>query len=229
MGATAALLDLLFPPRCAACRELLDAHEAPVPAMTLCVPCGGTLEPLTEGCGRCAVSGATGTCADCSAHVPSFDRVQALWVYGGAIARVLHRYKYEDEPSLAEPLGRRLAALELRAPDVVAPVPLHGSRSRARTFDQAFWLAKVLARERGWRLDPDLLERTRATQRQVGRQRDERWENVARAFAVRADVRGLSVLLVDDVVTTGATVEECARVLKVAGAARVEVVAVARA
>ena len=78
-------------------------------------------------------------------------------------------------------------------------------------------------------LDPQLIERTRATRRQVGRDRAERLSNVARAFEVRGDVRGRSVLLVDDVVTTGATVDECARVLKAGGAARVEVVAVARA
>jgi ComF family protein len=142
---------------------------------------------------------------------------------------VLHSYKYEDHPELARPLGERLAALAVDAPDLVVPVPLHASRRRTRTYDQALYLAQRLAGLRGWTLAPGVLVRARATRRQVDQHRDARVTNVAGAFRVAGNVSGRHVLLVDDVVTTGATVAECARILKEAGARRVEVIAVARA
>ena len=229
MSALSPLLDVLFPPRCAACRELLPPVEGASASLAFCVVCETTLEPLVLACDVCGFPDVEGWCAACLAESPPFDRVCAGFHYGAAIADVLHRYKYEDHPELAGPLGERLAALSLDAPDLVVPVPLHASRRRKRTYDQALYLAQRLAKLRGWRLDAGVLVRERATRRQVDQHREERVTNVAGAFRVAGDVRGKRVLLVDDVVTTGATVAECARVLKAAGAKRVEVAAVARA
>lgn len=229
MSVLAPLLDVLFPPRCAACRELLSAREEAVPLLSFCVGCGESLEPIDRCCETCGLPGEASPCDACLMSPPPFDRARAAFHYGGAISDVLHRYKYEDHPEFARPLAAHLARLDLEPPDLVLPVPLHAARRRSRTYDQALYLAQALARARGWRLEPGLVTRVRATERQVGRHRDERVANVAGAFVVHGDVKGLSVLLVDDVVTTGATAAECARVLKAAGARLVQVAAVARA
>jgi ComF family protein len=225
-----ALLDVAFPPRCAACRELLDATERPVPAFSFCAGCDATVQPHDSGCATCGLSGEDSPCDACAGAPPAFASVQAVWTYGGAIADVLRRYKYQDRPEFAGPLAEAMSRLPLAVPDVVVPVPMHPSRRRERTYDQALYLARALARRGGWPLARALV-RVRSTRRQVGQQRAERLANLAGAFVVAAPeaVRGRAVLLVDDVVTTTATVRECAGVLVAAGAARVDVAAAARA
>ncbi len=229
MSVVSPLVDLFFPPRCVACRVLLAGVDAPSPGMPFCEDCGVTLERVTSACERCGEALAESGCPRCLQVEPAFDRLSAVYRYGGAIADVLHRYKYEDHPEFARGLGDRLAALPIDPPDLVVAVPLHAARRRQRTYDQALYLADRLAMRRGWRLEPTLLTRLVATERQVGQDRAHRAGNVAGAFAAKRSVSGARIVLVDDVVTTGATVEECARVLKAAGAAHVHVVAVARA
>jgi ComF family protein len=147
---------------------------------------------------------------------------------------LVHQLKYADRHDARTLLGRWLAdaGRELLAGvDVIVPVPLSRLRLLQRQFNQAAVLAGELARQTGIPADPLLLTRTRSTRSQVGMTRDQRRRNVAGAFAVPARRRpalaGRNVLVVDDVVTTGATVEACARTLKRAGAARVDVVALA--
>lgn len=149
------------------------------------------------------------------------------------ITQLIHRFKYGRDVTLAATLGHILASSVL-APgphDLVVPVPLHKTRLRQRGFNQAAVLGKWLAGRRGVPLDPFVLLRTRATPTQVGLSEKERSANVAGAFAVRNRdaVRNRSILLVDDVYTTGATVAECAKVLRRAGARRVDVLVLARA
>lgn len=231
--ALASLLDVLFPPRCAACDELLPAREVPSGALDLCDVCEPTLEPILASCASCGLPSEsfedTAACEHCLSFPPVFDGACAAFLYGAAIAQVLHRYKYEDRPHLAGPLSARLAALSLPAADVVVPIPLHAKRRRSRTYDQALYLAQGLARRLALPCDHVRLVRTRSTAQQVGQSRDARASNVAGAFDVRGDFTGLRVLLVDDVVTTGATASECTRALREAGATAVHVVSVARA
>lgn len=225
-----ALLDALFPPRCAACRDLLPGREAPSPRLAVCGACEATLDRVLECCPTCGVESALEQpCEHCRAAPPPFDSVASAFRYGAAIATILHHYKYEDHPELAASLGACIAQLPLPAVDLVAPVPLHAARRRARTYDQALYLAQTVARELALPCRPDLLRRERATERQVGRSRGDRALNVDGAFRAQADVAGQRVLLIDDVVTTGATAAECARVLKLAGAREVHVASVARA
>lgn len=223
------LLDVLFPPRCAACDVLLPAEESASHAMELCEACETSLAPITEACVRCGVPGAAvQACRRCEEEAPSFDGTSSLWSYEGAIAQLLHRFKYEHRPHYAGPLGAQLATLPMPAADVVTHVPLHASRRRFRTYDQALYLARALADAKGLPCE-SLLRRVRATGRQVGRSRAARLINVDGAFEVCGPVAHRSVLLVDDVVTTGATAEACAQALVDAGARRVHLVCVARA
>lgn len=223
------LLDALFPPRCAACDVLMDPEEGGSPSLVLCATCSPTLAPVTEACARCGVPGrAVDACARCEEEWPSFDGTSSLWLYEGAVTQLLHRFKYEHRPHYAGPLGAKLATLPLPDGDVVTHVPLHAARRRFRTYDQALYLARALADAKALPCE-SLLRRVRATGRQVGRDRAARLMNVDGAFEAIGKVAHRSVLLVDDVVTTGATAEACAQALVDAGAKRVHLVCVARA
>jgi ComF family protein len=181
-------------------------------------------------CARCGLPGPDPICGACLAHPPAFDRVRAGGPFGGPLADAVRELKYRDRPALARPLGRWLAArVPLPAGAALVPVPLARGRRVARGYDQATLLAARLAREARLPLLGGALRRVRETAPQVGRSRAERARNVAGAFAASPLVRGRTLVLVDDVVTTGATADACARALKEAGAARVEVVALGRA
>jgi ComF family protein len=145
-------------------------------------------------------------------------------VYGGALATAITRFKYQPVPELAKPLGALLAAEALarglKATDVV-PVPLHPSRLFQRGFNQAALLARPVARALGAAFHPRALERIRSTDKQAELDRPARLHNVAGAFRVRTPLHR-PILLVDDVRTTGATQDECARVLRAAGCPHVD-------
>jgi ComF family protein len=210
------LLDLVYPPRCVIC-----GRGGPF----LCATCEETL-PRAEAprCERCwqpdHVEGPR-----CPLWGTDLHRVRAPFVHDGAARRLVHALKYDGISVLAEPMGTLLAEFARAqglAADVVTPVSLHPRRRRSRGYDQAEMLASVVAEGAGV---PMLvaLKRIRATDSQVHQpSAEDRLRNVAGAFAVREAVRGRSVMLVDDVVTTGATLSVCARALYDAGATRVE-------
>ena len=168
------------------------------------------------------------------ARPPAYDRARAVAHFSGSIRALVHQFKYADRQDARALFGRWLgeAGHELLAgADVIVPVPLTRWRLLTRRFNQAAILAQELSRQSGVVMDPHLLRRTRFTRAQVGLTHDQRRRNVAGAFSVphnrRRRAGGRSVLLIDDVVTTGATAEACARALKQAGAARVDVLALA--
>jgi ComF family protein len=223
-----ALLDLLYPPRCAACGEgLPSSAEEP-----FCTVCSGAVDPLPPGCARCGAPGPDLVCGACLAGPPAFATCRAGGLLGGPLSDAIHALKYRDRPALARPLGAWLARGVTLAPGAaVVSVPLGRKRRLARGYDQAALVARSLVRASGCReaLLPRALSRTRETAPQVGRTRVERLRNVRGAFAATAEVRGRVVVLVDDVVTTGATADACAGALLEAGAHEVHVVALARA
>jgi ComF family protein len=220
------MLALFFPERCPAC-------DALVAAPGLCARCAVSLYPTAPCCPVCALPAqAAVLCRRCRLAPPPYRALIAPWRYGGELAIALRRFKYggargAGRPELARALGSLLApALLGTAADVIVPVPLHAGRLRERGFSQAHALAAAL------RLPmpvAPLLARVRATKVQAGLGRAARLGNVAGAFAAAPGARGRHVLLVDDVVTTGATVAACARALRHAGAASVTVAALARA
>jgi ComF family protein len=217
-----ALLELLYPPRCAACG---GAGEP------FCAPCADAILPPGPGCPRCGRPGRAATCGPCLLQPPAFESIRAGGLFGGPLADAVHALKYGDRPALSRPLGRWLAGRVAWPPGArLVAVPLGRRRYLERGYDQAGRLAGELARAWGATRLTGALRRVRETPPQVGRNRAARAANVAGAF--RADPRrvaGLELVLVDDVVTTGATAHAAAAALVAAGARRVTVVALARA
>jgi ComF family protein len=168
------------------------------------------------------------------ADPPVFQRARAVARFeDGPARRLVHRLKYSDRGELARPLGAwmaRAGADVLADADVIAPVPLHVRRLWARRFNQAAGLAREIALRSGKPVEPQLLERVKATRSQVGLTREQRAENVQGAFraSARAQVRGRRVVLVDDVLTSGATANAAARALLRAGATQVDLIVFAR-
>jgi ComF family protein len=192
--------------------------------------------PVCDGCGtpfEYHLDGAR--CAACTAKPRAFDAARAACLYDETSRDPILKLKHADRVDLAPLLARWIsrAAFELvEEADAIVPVPLHPLRLLSRRYNQAAEIARALSRLTGTPYLPDALIRTRATAIQGGRSGSGRRRNVAGAFAVpagrRRRVEGLRLLLIDDVLTTGATAEGCARALKAAGAARVDLAVVAR-
>lgn len=229
------LADALFPPRCLACAETAGSAGA------LCQACWGALAFLDESvCKRCGIPiedpyGLQSDCVACLARPPAFARARSVLRYDTGRDLIL-RFKHADRtdyaPAFAAWLERAGAPL-IEDADVIVPVPLHRWRLLRRRFNQAALLANALARRTGLPVLPTALTRTRATPSQgVMVSARARRRNVLGAFAVspraRPHLEGRHVLLVDDVMTTGATLEACTRVLRRAGAAEVSALTLAR-
>ncbi len=232
-----AVFDLLLPPSCPTC-------EAPVDAPGLmCAACfqGVTLlaEPLCRRCGapfpHQGAGGPGRLCPACVQAPPVFGRARAALLYDSGAQRLILPLKYADRTELAFVLALHMAragAELLRAAELLVPVPLHRRRLFARRYNQAALLARAVGSRAGVAMLPDALVRLRATAPLGEMSAARRAAEVADAFAVRptraATIGGRRVLLIDDVLTSGATADSCARALMAAGAAAVDVLAAAR-
>ena len=191
--------------------------------------------PVCDGCGAPFEYDQGGRCTACMAEPHAFEAARAACLYDEVSRDPILKLKHADRTDLAPLMARWLSrcARDLIAEaDAIAPVPLHPSRLLSRRYNQAAEIARPLARFSGLPYLPDALVRRRATATQGGRSGSGRKRNVAGAFEVpparAAQVAGKTILLIDDVLTTGATAEGCARALKAAGALRVDVAVVAR-
>jgi ComF family protein len=227
-------LDTLYPPTCLACRAATDRHGA------LCPRCWSAMRfierpfcerlgtPFEHDLGQGLIS------PQAMADPPAFARARAVARFEDGPARTLvHRLKYSDRAELARPVARWMAraGADLMADaDLLAPVPLHALRLWRRRFNQAAALTAEVSRQTGKPCDLAVLRRVKATRSQVGLSRAQRAENVQGAFRVAegAAVRGLNVVLIDDVLTSGATANAASRALLRAGAKRVDVLVFAR-
>lgn len=210
------------------CLECLSSL-API-RMAQCVLCGERLAPAQLLIGN-------GQCQACCEYPPNFDRAVSYGEYEAGLRGLIHLLKYEGVIPAAGPLGKLLAdsieQLRLKDADtIVIPVPLHSSKRRERRFNQAELIARAALKHLSPRfeLDRNVLARERQTRSQVGLDREARIQNMHGAFRVTAPqrIKGRTVIVVDDVMTTGTTVSECARVLKRAGADKVFAATVAR-
>lgn len=229
------LLDLLLPSFCLACAKPLGSS----PELLFCPDCLGKIHciqsPLCPCCGRAflVAAGPDHHCGHCLATPYHFNRARALFLYQDPLKEVIHRFKYHGNtaclPSLRR-LAQNLPQLAAMAgADWIVPVPLHPKRLRERGFNQALLLARAFF-PKDRRISHDLLVRTRVTEPQTSFNGKARRANLKNAFGVvnPQQLAGKKILLVDDVFTTGTTVNECARVLKKAGADEVMVLTLAR-
>ena len=228
----------IYPPTCPGCGQPLHSDRSE----PFCPDCLMTLEFISEP--YCPVCGVPYTkeipnphlCGDCLSGIHYFDRARSTGSYRGALREVLHRFKYGGRTSLARPLAHMLIApgkhlARLHKIDHIIPVPLHPKRLRQRGFNQASLLARRLGSALKISVDYASLQRSRWTEPQTGLTRRQRAANVKGAFSLKsnAKVRRKGILVVDDVLTTGETVNQCVRVLKKDGEAReVAVLTVAR-
>ena len=218
---TQRLLDLLYPPHCAGCQR--SGH-------VLCPSCLAQIPPLTLICQRCSGPLSAGyVCESCRSAPLRLNGLRAVSAYQEPLRSYIHALKYDGNKRLAQPLGLLLAgtyrASGIRA-DALVPVPLHSERQQRRGYNHAALLARVCAAQAAAPLFEHMLIRHRATLSQVGLQHWERQQNVQGAFSCSpafagGQLRGRTILLIDDVSTTAATLEACAAPLFAVGAAAV--------
>lgn len=232
------MLSAVLPVDCANCGITLT--DDPIPCF--CRECWQAITPLSgPTCPRCGRPFASPValaysprhlCAACRIHPPSFTQAWSLYAYESPLREAIRLFKYHKKVSLAVPLGDLMAEAFPQLPevDLLIPVPLHASRLREREFNQSLLLADRLNRRLGLPLSYDNLVRVRPTQPQTELSRTARLKNLRRVFVVQRpdEVAGKRILLVDDVLTTGTTVNECAKALRKAGAADVYVGTLAR-
>ena len=229
-----AIVDGVLPPRCLACGAIVDLPQ------TLCAPCWRSITFFAQPwCVVCGLpfphpEGKDAVCAECAREARSWDRARAVLRYDKNSRHLVLALKHGDRTHLAAAFGRwmhRVGGELLSAADLLVPVPLHWLRLFQRRYNQAALLAHAIHSAGGPNVAADWLVRRRKTPSQGHLGPAARERNVRGAFAIRADrsFAGRRVVIIDDVMTTGATVEECARVLKRAGAAFVGVLTLARA
>jgi len=231
----APILNLLFPPQCLICNGSVAANG------TLCLPCWQQVRFITDPmCACCGAPfdyalGPEAICGECMREHPVYARGRAVFRYDEHSRALVTKLKYADQAQLAAIYGKWLANFGktlATASDVIVPVPLHYWRFLGRRYNQSALLAYAMAKQCGLPVLPDGLKRTRKTLPQPGLTRKQRQDNVRGAFAVSqkhiAKIKGKSVLLIDDVMTTSATIDQCSKVLLKAGAAQVYVLTLAR-
>ncbi len=229
--------DFIFPPNCLLCKKLFFSSQK----IELCENCINNFNffnnsPKCRKCGIVFNSPVTTDhlCSRCFKEKIFFDKARAIGVFDGALRKAVHLLKYSPRPRIAASLGRLMAQqgkeiMDIKGYDWIIPVPLHEIRLRQRGFNQALLLARQVGKTWGVPVKAEYLKRALQTETQTTMLRQSRYRNVRNAFNCTAEYGGeKNILIIDDVFTTGATVNECARVLKKHGAKRVEVLTLAR-
>lgn len=222
-------LRILFPELCSVCKKPATEHRI-APICTECwkkiLPYEG---PICKRCGKPLVSDASLTCGECINDEPAFHSARNFGIYDGVLKKAINLFKYHRIKRLSKPLSDIILELKLPRVDIIVPVSLHKNRLRKREFNQSAVLAKHIAETLGVPMVPDCLTKNRDTSPQVGLKAAERRKKIKKTFEIRSKelVEGKDIMLIDDVFTTGATVRECSKVLKKAGADKVYVITLA--
>jgi ComF family protein len=221
---------LLFPPRCVLCQRPGDSE------LDVCPSCYQSLPFIKNACVQCALPlegepHAYNLCGRCLKTPPEFDNSLSLMRYESAAVQLVTRYKFYDRLSYSRLLAELLLELLIKTekPECIIAVPLHPQRLRERGFNQSHELGKIIATALNLPLLSDAVVRTRETRQQTGLDAKQRRQNIRGAFVVVRPIEYKHVAIIDDVVTTGSTVNELARVLKKSGVETVSVWSIARA
>ncbi len=222
---TEVIRRVVFPPQCPCCGKLLSFDEY---GDGFCRPCKGKIryvhEPTCKVCGKALNDPVEEYCNDCKKVRHVFTQSKAVYIYDGGIKNAMYRLKYGNHKDFARVFARDMAKmhgkyLKYREIDLIVPVPMNAAKRRTRGYDQAALLARELASETGLCFSDKVLVRARKTRPQKELNDVERRKNLKNAFKMgRSSVKSRKVLLVDDIYTTGSTMDACAEVLMKAGA-----------
>lgn len=224
------ILDFILPPRCIGCQEIVTTQG------TLCGACWAKIDfiehPMCCKCGNpfTVDMGQSEQCGACLKTPPTYSKARSAVVYNDGSRTYAIRFKHGDATYLAPLMAQwmyKCAPDLIEGSDLIVPVPLHWTRLIMRRYNQAALLAKELSKISGNHADNQILKRTKATRSQKGK-KDQRRKNVRKVFTTNANLNGKKILLVDDVLTTGATVDECSKTLIYAGASEVRVLTFAK-
>ena len=232
------ILNTVFPAECRLCNEPLTGFSR----LPVCDTCRSQIETFSakvcDRCGEAVAADSIELCTACRNAPPPFVTAKAIGPYDGKLRGLIHLLKYDRVLPAAAALAHRLHVIaaqhahEFGERPLIVPIPLHRNKLRDRGFNQAEEIAAALHRDTGFEMKRHILHRRKDTASQTGMTAHQRRENVRAAFVVRPrdkrDVAGRNIILVDDVMTTGATAAECARVLMRNGAAKVFVLTAAR-
>ncbi len=228
-GLIAQLLNLLFPLQCTSCKNTVDT----VLYAPFCRSCWQSIRQYAgPHCPVCAVplsSEHAQICGQCLVKAPPFSKSITYGIYQDVLAEAINQMKFSYTRRLAQPLAMRMLELDIPDVDGIVPVPLSMNRLRQRGFNQSLLIARVISKHTGIPLMMDSLIKKWDTPPQTGLSGKERLKNLKGAFEARGNMQGLRILLLDDVMTTGATARECAIHMKHAGAQEVIVMTLARA
>jgi ComF family protein len=239
------LLSNLFPSRCLLCHKTIVSqsdngnHES----IEICPECLAKLPYNEVSCRRCAVPLVAEVegerlCGRCIKKLPAFDYAYSPLHYEDDVIRLMHQFKFREKIAFSRTLGeimlecwqmKTMKSGNVDTPDCLLPVPLHKSRMRQRGFNQSIELSRVIAKKLNIPIEYDAVSRTRSTSAQTGLNSTQRRKNIKGAFKVVQKIPAKHVLIIDDVMTTGSTVNELARILKKAGVEQVGVLCLARA
>ena len=233
------LLSNLFPSRCLLCQKTVHP-QAGNTAIEICLDCFEGLPRNHTSCVQCALPLADDMpdnvlCGRCIKKTPAYDYVYSPLLYEGDVIRLMHQLKFNEKITFARTFGEILFQLlklepsQENNPDCLLPVPLHSSRLRQRGFNQSIELARVLSKKLNIAIEYDAVTRSRSTTSQMGLDAKARRKNIKGAFSMVKKLKAKHVLIVDDVMTTGSTVDELAKILKRNGVERVGVLSFARA
>ncbi len=217
------ILNYITPCQCTLCGSIGQS--------TFCQPCLATLIrwQAAESCPRCALPNTQGhLCGSCLKAPPAIDKSYAAFIYTDPIASLIQAAKFAQQWTLLPPLGQILAELPLDQPDILIALPLHAARLRERGFNQALEIAQPIAKKLNIHLEIGRLTRQRNTEHQARLSANARWQNMRNAFHYAGDLNGAKVALVDDVMTSGASLNAAAKALKAAGASEVQAWVLAR-
>jgi ComF family protein len=223
------LINGIYPSECPVCGNPSDAFShAPI-----CSSCWVQIKRYDgPSCSICALpfpSEYSRICGSCLKKNPPFSLIVTFGLYEGVLAEAISLFKFHGIRRLSRPLGRLLLDLDIPRADAVVPVPLTSQGLRRRGFNQSLLIAKVIAKKIQAPLFMDTLLKVKETPPQIGLSARERQSNLKNAFKVAGDIKGKRILLIDDVMTTGATVTECSKVLLKAGAKEILALTLARA
>ena len=219
-----ALKHRIFKQKCLLCASPQANNHA------LCSPCLNELpwHPSTS-CPQCGLSSSGQLCGSCMRSPPDFDATHAVFLYQYPIDKMMQRYKYGNMLNISHTFGTLLAEkTNIESVDLIIPMPMHPTRIKQRGFNQALEIAKVLTKNRPEKLDYKSVARQTLTPPQASLALKERVKNIKGAFKVNSDLAGKRIAIVDDVMTTGASLNELAKTLKKAGASHVECWVIAR-